>query len=359
MDTNQINVALIGCSGIAKKHAAALDRMEHARLVAVCDLDAERRDAMASEYNVPSYHDYHEMLERQDLDVVSVLTPSGSHAAVAADIARTGRHVIVEKPMALTVEDAQLQVDVCKANNVRLFVVMQNRFSRPVVRMKQALDDGRFGRLVMGTVRLRWTRHQAYYDAADWRGTWERDGGVFCNQACHHIDLLQWTLGDVESVMAMKATRLVDIESEDTGVAILRFTSGALGIIEATTAWRPRDREGSFSICGENGSVEIGGFIVNDLKHWEFDHPVAEDKTVFDDHGANPDIFAWTHEQLLRDVSDALIHDRRALVEASDGKPTVELINAIYESAETGQEIFLRFRPKHSRLGRAASHGRA
>lgn len=356
MNADTFSIALIGCSAIARKHAAALARIDGARLAAVCDLDQERRQDLASEYGVPGYADYHEMLASEELDIVTVLTPSGSHADVAADVANTGRHVIVEKPMALTVDDARRQIEVCEANKVRLFVVMQNRFSRPVARMKRALDEGRFGKLVIGTVRLRWTRHQDYYDAAEWRGTWERDGGVFCNQACHHIDLLQWTLGDVESVMAMKATRLANIESEDTGVAILRFTSGALGLIEATTAWRPSDREGSFSLCGENGSVEIGGFIVNKMEHWQFEDELPEDGTVFEEHGGNPDIFAWTHEQLLRDVCEALSSGRRALVEASDGKPTVELINAIYESAETGQEIALRFRPKHSRLGRAAAN---
>ncbi len=352
MSEKTLRFGLIGASKIARKHAAALARIDGAEMVAVCDLLAERRDSLTGEFGGKPYGDYRQMLDAEDLDVVSVLTPSGSHAAIAQEVAATGRHVVVEKPMALTLDDTDAQIDACLRNNVRLFVVMQNRFSRPVLKLREAVEAGRFGKLVMGTVRLRWTRKQDYYDAAAWRGTWEGDGGVFCNQACHHIDLLRWMLGDVDSVMAMKTTRLADIEAEDTGVAILRCRSGALGIVEATTAWRPSDQEGSLSLAGEKGSVEIGGFVVNKLTHWAFEGEPPPDEAFLRDFASNPGDFAWTHEQSLRNITEAIREHKPALVEAMEGRKTVELINAIYESSETGQEVQLRFRPKHSRLGR-------
>lgn len=353
--TSPLRFGLIGASAIAKKHVCALERIPDARIVAICDVRPERVQALAEACGARAYVDHKKMLECEDLDVVSVLTPSGSHAQISIDVANSGRHVVVEKPMSLKLEDADAQIRACEENGVRSFVVLQNRFSRPVMKVREALDAGRFGKLVSGSVRLRWCRDQAYYDASPWRGTWERDGGVFCNQACHHLDLLLWMMGDVESVSAMKATRLVDIEAEDTGVAILRFTSGALGVIEATTAWRPTDMEGSFSLCGSQGSAEIGGFVVNELRHWDFQNKTPEDETVFEDAGANPEVFAWPHEQFLRDVVNALTTGAPALVEAREGRRTVELINAIYESAETGKEVTLRFRPSYSRLGKTVA----
>src|SRR5207247_4088446 len=169
-----------------------------------------------------------------------------------------------------------------------LFVVHQNRYNLPVAKARQALQQGRFGRLVMGTVRLRWTRDQAYYDSASWRGTWAHDGGVFMNQAVHHIDMLSWFMGNVETVRSMAATRLVKIEAEDTGVAVLRFDSGALGVLEATTATRPIDLEGSISILGEKGSVVIGGFFMNELVTWNFADKQPGDEHVCEEYGENP-----------------------------------------------------------------------
>ena len=163
---------------------------------------------------------------------------------------------MVEKPMALTLDDADSMIEACDNHGVKLFIVKQNRFNVPVVQLRKALEDGRFGKLIMGTVRVRWCRPQAYYDQDSWRGTWAYDGGVLTNQASHHIDLLEWMLGDVESVFAKSKTALVDIEAEDTAVVILKFRNGALGVIEATTAIRPKDLEGSLSVLGEKGSVE-------------------------------------------------------------------------------------------------------
>ncbi len=267
-----IKFGLLGCGRIAKRHSDLLGggHIAGAELVAVCDNVRERADTLAARFGVPAFYNIDEFLGQKDLDAVSVLTPSGMHPAHAIAAAKAGKHVIVEKPMALRLEDADTMIRACDAAGVKLFVVKQNRFNVPVVKAREALDAGRFGRLILGTVRVRWCRDQAYYDQDKWRGTWAYDGGVLANQASHHVDMLEWFFGDVVSVHARAATALVKIEAEDTAVATLKFKNGALGIIEATTAVRPKDLEGSLSILGEKGTVEIAGFAVNKIRHWRF-----------------------------------------------------------------------------------------
>ena len=288
------------------------------------------------------------------IDVFSVLTPSGAHCPNVLELAEYGRPIVVEKPMALRLEDADRMIDACDAHAVKLFVVHQNRYNLPIIKAREALTQGRFGRLVLGTVRLRWTRDQAYYDSASWRGTWEHDGGVFMNQAAHHIDMLTWFMGPVESVRSIAATRLVDIECEDTGVAVIRFNSGALGVLEATTAARPKDLEGSISILGEKGSVVIGGFFMNELVTWNFADKRPIDDEVFQQYGKNPSAPAYNHGEYLRDVVAALQTKKAALVDGLEGRKSLELITAFYESIETNMDVPLRFRPRKCRLGLAS-----
>lgn len=240
----------------------------------------------------------------------------------------------------------------CDNAGVRLFVVKQNRYNIPIQRLRRALEKGRFGRLVLGTSRVRWCRTQAYYDQDEWRGTWALDGGVLANQASHHIDLLEWMMGDVESVFAKTATQLVDVETEDTAVVVLKFVNGALGIVEATTATRPSDLEGSISILGERGAVVVGGFAANEMKEWRFVDERPEDTTVVGDTRTMPeDVYGFGHKAFLNNVVTCIREDGAALVDGLEGRRSLELINAIYESVEIGQEVSLRFRPTHCRLG--------
>ena len=350
---NRINFALMGCGRIAKKHAEILaSQLEGARLAAVCDVDKERAKAFGNQYKVPFYSDIHDLLSKEKIDVVNVLTPSGLHARNVIEIAPYRKHIVVEKPMALRLDDADRMITACDENGIRLFVVKQNRYNLPIVKLRQAVEDGRFGKFVMGAVRVRWARPQAYYDQDAWRGTWSMDGGVFTNQASHHIDLLMWMLGDVESVFAKSATQLVNIEVEDTGIALLKFCNGALGVVEATTATRPKDLEGSLSLLGEKGTVEIGGFAVNEMKVWQFDDSKDEEKDILDKYRQNPpNIYGYGHLAYLKGVIDAIQHERCALVDGLVGRRSLELINAIYESIETGREIRLRFTPDKCRLG--------
>jgi predicted dehydrogenase len=232
-------------------------------------------------------------------------------------------------------------------------VVKQNRFNTPVQKLREALDEGRFGRLVMGTVRVRWCRRQDYYDQDAWRGTWRMDGGVFANQASHHVDLLQWLMGDVESVYAVGRRALADIETEDVGIATLRFAGGAVGVIEATTATRPADLEGSVSVLGESGSVEIGGFAVNRMLHWRFTPERPEDAPVMDEYRENPpNVYGFGHARYLQNVVDALVSGAPAAVDGVEGRRSLRLIAAIYASMERGREVRLDEADLGSRLGR-------
>ncbi len=351
-----MNFALVGCGRISKKHIDAIRQIENSTLVAVCDLDIEKAKSKA-EYagGIPYYASYEEMLDSHStIDVVNVLTPSGDHPQNVIDIVKKYRkHIVVEKPMALRLLDADEMIRVCDENGVRLFVVKQNRYNLPVTKLREAIEVGRFGKLVMGTVRVRWCRPQEYYDLDDWRGTWAHDGGVLTNQASHHIDLLEWMLGEPLSVMAKTDTFLSDIEVEDTGVALIKFRSGALGVIEATTATRPKDLEGSLSILGENGSVVIGGFAVNKMETWNFnDVPDEENQKVVDKYAEiPPNVYGFGHQRYLEHVIDCIDNNKKALVDGFEGRKSIELINAIYESAETGKEVFIHFNPRFSRLG--------
>lgn len=351
-----INFAIIGCGRICRKHAGNLGeaKVKDARLVAVCDLQQERAKFYGEKYEVPWFTDMHVMMKKvsSDIDVINILTPSGDHAQNTIELAPYGKHIVVEKPMALTLDDADRMIEACDNARVRLFVVKQNRFNYPVIKLREALESKRFGKLVMGTTRVRWCRDQKYYDQDSWRGTWKHDGGVFANQASHHIDLLQWMMGDVESVFAKSSTALVDIEAEDTGVVVLKFKNGALGIIEATTATRPKDLEGSISILGERGTVEIAGFAVNEMKTWNFLDEIPQDKEVIEKYKVNPpDVYGFGHTEYLNDVVKAIKENRPALVQGLDGRKSLELITAIYESIESGKEVRLRFSPKDCRLG--------
>jgi predicted dehydrogenase len=349
-----LRFALVGCGRIAQRHSELLGKQQiaGAGLVAVCDLVESKARRIGGEFGVPHFTDMHEMLRAVETDVVVVLTESGAHAQHVLDLASYGKHIVVEKPMALTLEDADRMIRACDQSGVKLFVVKQNRFNVPVLKLREALEAGRFGKLVMGTVRVRWCRRQDYYDQDAWRGTWSMDGGVLTNQASHHVDLLEWMMGDVESVFAMSRTALVDVETEDTAVVTLRFSNGALGLIEATTATRPTDLEGSLSILGEGGTVEVGGFAVNELKVWQFEQPLAGDDDVRSRYSVNPpNVYGFGHRAYYEHVVDCVLNDRKQLVDGLEGRRSLELINAIYESIETRREVPLRFRPRHCRLG--------
>jgi UDP-N-acetyl-2-amino-2-deoxyglucuronate dehydrogenase len=350
-----IGFGLVGCGRIARRHADILSQrlVAGASLAAVCDCVPEVAAKFSDTYGVPAVPCLTELLNMKEVDVVSILTPSGLHAEHAVTAAKAGKHLVVEKPMALRLADADAMIRACDEAGVKMFVVKQNRFNVPIIKARQALQKGRFGQLVLGSVRLRWCRPQSYYDQAPWRGTWKFDGGVLSNQASHHIDMLEWFMGDVENVHARATTALVNIEAEDTAIATLKFTNGALGIIEATTAARPNDVEGSISMLGEKGMVEIGGFAMNEIRHWMFTDSEFEDEEIRRRYSVNPpDVYGFGHRAYYAHVVECLERGGPALVDGLEGRKSLELITALYESVETGNPVDLRFRPKLSRLGR-------
>jgi predicted dehydrogenase len=349
-----LKFGLVGCGRIAKRHSELLghNQIEDASLVAVCDIDEEKAKKIGEQFNVPYFTDMDEMMQKESIDVVSVLTESGYHAKHVINLAKYGKHIVVEKPMALTLDDADAMIKACDENGCKLFVVKQNRFNVPVVKLREAMDEKRFGKLVLGTIRVRWSRDQNYYDQAWWRGRWDMDGGVLTNQASHHVDLLEYIMGDVESVFAKSTTALVNIEAEDTAIVTLKFRNGALGIIEATTAVRPKDLEGSISILGETGTVEIGGFAVNKMLHWNFTHKKEGDDEVMEKYSVNPpNVYGFGHQAYYEHVVDSILNNKKHLVDGLVGRKSLELISAIYESIETGKEVFLRFKPTKCKLG--------
>lgn len=356
MSTEPVAVAVVGCGRVAYKHFDAVGEMTEARLVAVCDSDPARAAASASAHGVPGYTDCHAMLAAHpEIQLIHVLVPTGYHAQVVIELARYGRAIVVEKPMALTVADCDAMIGACAAHHAPLYVVYQNRFNTPVQAARRALEADRFGTPVLGTVRVRWCRHQDYYEQDDWHGTWALDGGVMSQQASHHLDLLQWFMGPVESVQCQIATRLLDIEVEDTAAAIIRFRSGALGIYEATVAARPDNLEGSLSVLGERGSAVIAGIAVNQLAQWRFagdsDDPQqvmqAASEAVKNEYGNG-------HARYLKAVIDTLRGSlpHPWLVDGAEGRRNIALLTALYEAAHGRGTVVPGSAPEHSPLGR-------
>lgn len=337
--TQRVRVALVGCGRISKNHLDAIDKVPEFELVSVADSDLARATSSAAERGVPAFGSLEEMLLGVPSDVVAICTPSGLHPAHGMAAARAGRHVVTEKPMAISLAGADELVQACDAAGVHLFVVKQNRLNPPIQLLKRAIDKARFGRIFMANVTVRWTRPQEYYDAESWRGTWEFDGGAIMNQASHYVDLLQWLVGPVESVMAKTATQARRIEAEDSGVAVLKFRSGALGVVEVSVLTYPRNLEGSITILGEKGSVKIGGTAVNRVEHWQFDSYDDDDKLIDAASTNPPTVYGFGHEGYYRNLLPVLRGTAKPDTDGRAGRKSLELILGIYESAKTGREV--------------------
>lgn len=337
-----LKVGIVGCGRISKKHSTILgdNLVSGITLEAVCDNDIEKAKKIADKYKINSYSSIDEMMKNERIDLVVVLTESGNHSKDVIGLAKYKKNIVVEKPMALNTIDTKLMIKACNDNKIKLFIVKQNRFNNAIISLKDAVDNQKLGKLFLGTIRVRWSRNQAYYDQDNWRGTLKMDGGVLSNQASHHIDLLQWLMGPVKSVYAKSKTSLVDIEAEDTAVVILNFESGALGIIEATTATRPNDLEGSISLLGSKGTVVIGGFAVNKVETWN----IIGDTNSKDFLNENPrDVYGFGHVKFYKHLVDVLKNNIKSkiLVDGLEGEKSIKIINAIYESVRTNKEVRL------------------
>ena len=341
----KVRFALAGCGRIANNHLAALaQHADRAELVAVCDSDPAALAAAVARTGAKGFAHYAQLLAEAaalNIDCVVLATPSGLHAGQVTAAAQAGLQVMTEKPMATRWADGLAMVKACDAARVRLFVVKQNRSNRTLQLLRQAIAAGRFGRIYMVTVNVFWSRPQAYYDSAPWRGTWEFDGGAFMNQASHYIDLLDWLIGPVESVMAYTGTLARDIEVEDTGVAALKWRNGAMGSVNVTMLTHPKNFEGSITVLGEKGTVRVGGVAVNRIDHWEFDAPHAMDAGLDEASYPTTSVYGHGHPVYYDNVIRTLRGECEAHTDGREGLKSLELLIAMYRSARDGQRINL------------------
>jgi UDP-N-acetyl-2-amino-2-deoxyglucuronate dehydrogenase len=338
----KVRFALVGCGRIAANHFDAIkSHADRCELLDVCDIDPAALAAAVDRTGAAAHSDVTSMLAASKADCLILATPSGLHSAQASEAAAAGFHVMTEKPMATRWSDGLAMVRACDEAKVRLFVVKQNRRNRTLQLLKQSMAQGRFGRIYMVGVNVFWTRPQSYYDSAAWRGTWEFDGGAFMNQASHYVDLLDWMVGPVESVMAYTGTLARNIEVEDTGVAALKWRNGAMGTISVTMLTYPKNMEGSITILGEKGSVRIGGVAVNEIKHWEFDAPDPMDAQIADASYGTTSVYGFGHPLYYENVIETLRGEAEAETDGREGLKSLELLIALYLSARDGKRVNL------------------
>ncbi|MCS6845187.1 MAG: Gfo/Idh/MocA family oxidoreductase [Caldilineales bacterium] len=336
-----INFGLIGCGRVAPRHAQSIKQLRETRLVATADIRFDRAQRFAEEYGADAYQDYRDLLARPDVDAVSICVPSGLHAQVALDALRAGKHVLVEKPIALTLEDADRMIAEARQRSLWLGVVLQNRYNSPVQQLRRAVDEGLLGRLYLGNACVRWYRPQSYYDDG-WHGTRAMDGGALMNQSIHHIDALQWLMGPVHSVQAYTATLAHRMETEDVGVAVLRFKSGALGTVEGSTLTWPQNLEGSVSIFGEHGSVQVGGTALNRITLWKVRGQLEQEAEILTSQRVDPpSVYGYSHREVIRDFARAVLDNRPPSTPGEEARKSLALVLAIYEAAETGREVIV------------------
>ena len=338
----KIRFALVGCGRIAQNHFLALKKhAAHAELVGVCDVNSGALASASTATGARAYGNLDELLQEADADIVALTTPSGLHAQQTIQIAESGRHVMTEKPMATRWTDGKRMVAACDAAGVRLFVVKQNRRNATLQLLKQAVEEGRFGRIYMVNINVFWSRPQSYYDSAAWRGTWEFDGGAFMNQASHYIDLLDWLIGPIESLQAYTATLARNIEVEDTGVMCVKWRSGALGSVNVTMLTYPKNLEGSITILGEKGTVRIGGVAVNEIQHWEFTEPRPEDAQVREISYQTASVYGHGHPLYYDNVINVLRGTAEPETDGREGLKSLEVLIAAYLSARDGRLVSL------------------
>ncbi|MGO5275626.1 Gfo/Idh/MocA family protein [Holdemanella porci] len=340
--------ALIGCGRIATNHitAAVNNKLE---IVAVCDVLPEKMEDILTKHDLQNdksikrYTDYKKMIEENELELVSIATESGIHAEIALYCIDRGINLIIEKPIAMSIEDAEEIIRRSEEKNVKVSACHQNRFNLAIQQTRNALEAGRFGKLSHGSINVRWNRNQGYYTQAPWRGTWAQDGGALMNQCIHGIDLLRWMMGDeVEEVYGVTRQQFHHyLEAEDIGMAVLKFKNGAIGTIEGTTNVYPKNLEETLYIFGENGTVKIGGTSTNNIDVWDFKDETEADQKNKGLEEVTCNVYGNGHSRLFADVIDAIENDRKPYVDATAGRNALEVVLAIYESQKTGMPVKL------------------
>lgn len=341
--------AIIGCGRIATNHIKAVIN-NGLDILAACDILPEKIEELLAKHGlekdetIARYTDYKVMLkEHPEVELIAIATESGKHASIALDCIDAGKNLIIEKPIAMSIADAEEIIRKAAEKNVVVSACHQNRFNLAVQRTKEALDADRFGRLSHGSIHVRWNRNKGYYDQAPWRGTWEEDGGCLMNQCIHGIDLLRWLMGDeVVEVYGATRQRFHDyLEAEDIGMAVLKFKNGALGTIEGTTNVFPRNLEETLYLFGETGTVKIGGTSTNNIDVWDFAEETEDDAALKGLQEATSNVYGNGHTSLYADVIDAIDSGRRPYVDAVAGRNALEIVLAIYRSQKTGAPVAL------------------
>ncbi len=338
--------ALIGCGRISPNHIVAA-KANQLEIVGICDIDQLMMHDKTVKFElegINQYSDYLEMLEKEKPELVAIATESGKHAAIALDCIEHGCHVIIEKPIALSLSDADKIINLAKEKGVKVCANHQNRFNKSVQKIREALEKERFGKLFYGTAHIRWCRDYEYYARAKWRGTWAQDGGALMNQCIHNIDLLRWMLGDdVDEVVGMTdKLNHPYIEAEDLGIALVRFKNGAYGIIEGTTDVYPKNLEETLYLFGQKGTVKAGGQSVNKIEEWRFSDALDDPNEVKNQFGEDPpNVYGYGHTPLYADMIDAIRNDREPYVDGNAGRRALELVLAIYKSATEGISVKL------------------
>lgn len=338
--------ALIGCGRISTNHikAAIANQLE---LVAVCDIIPEHMEAVLEKHEkkedrtIARYTDYKKMIEETKPELVSIATESGLHGQIALECIRHGIHVIIEKPMAMSLAEADRIIQLAEEYHVKVSACHQNRFNIAVQEMRKALETGRFGRISHGSIHVRWNRNQDYYTQAPWRGTWEQDGGALMNQCIHGIDLLRWMLGDeIESVYGVTRQQFHSyLEAEDVGMAVVKFKNGVVATIEGTTNVYPQNLEETLYLFGENGTVKLGGKSTNNIEVWNFASETEKDYKNKSLKEATSNVYGNGHTSLFADVVCAIREDREPYVDAHAGRRALELVLAVYKSQKTGEVV--------------------
>lgn len=338
--------ALIGCGRISPNHIAAA-KANKLEIVAICDIEPHNMQDKILKFelgDVATYTDYKVMLSEKKPELVAICTESGKHAAIAKDCINAGCNVIIEKPIALSLADADEIVRLGKEKGVVVCANHQNRFNKSIQKIRDAVDKGRFGKMFYGTAHIRWCRDWEYYSRADWRGTWEQDGGALMNQCIHNIDLLRWMMGgEIDTVVGMTDKLNHDyIEAEDLGIALVKFKNGSYGIIEGTTDIYPKNLEETLYLFGQKGTVKAGGSSVNKIEEWRFSDQLDDPEEVISQFHENPpNVYGFGHTPLYADVIDSIINHHEPYVTAQDGRNALELVLAIYKSAAEGHPVKL------------------
>ena len=342
-----INYAIIGCGRISPNHIAAA-QSNGFNIVAICDVLQEKMDEKAEQFNLPNnvkkYLDYKEMIEVEEIDLIAICTESGKHGQIAFDCLDKNINLIIEKPITLSLDEADQIIEIAKEKGLAVSACHQNRFNKSIQKIREAVEENRFGRLLHGTAHIRWNRGESYYKQAPWRGTWEQDGGALMNQCIHNIDLLRWMMGsEITEVIGMTDNLKHDfIDAEDFGMALVKFANGSYGIIEGTTNIYPKNLEETLYIFGDKGTVKAGGQSVNIIEEWMFEDQLDNPEEVKEKFHENPpSVYGFGHTPLYADVMEAIETGREPYIDAQAGRDALELVLAIYKSAAIGQAIKL------------------